>query len=342
MQPRPFTKLPMSILSLIPLMRLAIARGHPSLCSRFPVRRGYALKTADSPEGASSVEEDGVSSDDHEGARDRDMFAAAVGGTVERRDFHSWYKQTRERLCKGKAGPVFLGGTHPFPYNPEFKPQPPLADQVKDRIFTTWRDDPTKWTPRQLSLRFKVSIERAKAIVHMKSVQTKMVGEGFLINRKYVQRMEANLGCSKAITFSEPASSAQADLGKTTAPKLVAVPKDQPFTPAEAARLLGRRLAPLYAVVREEVDGNRPFDPHPDHSIKITDEERQSLYIKKDPYEVSRWQFVFTDTSTDPSPPEQNRFLVRERDGTLRWAHETERARQVRLGRNSVPVLKSH
>lgn len=268
---------------------------------------------------------------EQEGLGDQDLFAAAASGTAERKDVRAWYKQMREKLSKNEFGPMFLGGSYPFPYNTEFKPQPPLANNVKDQIFSTWRSDASKWTPRQLSLRYKISIERVKAVIRMKSLQAKMVSEGFLVNSKYVQAIESILGCSKATTFSEHAQALQVDLTRNMAPKLVAVPKDETFTSMDAALVLGRRLAPIHAAIREEVDSNRPFDPNPDYTIKITDKERQSLYIKKDPYEASRWQFVFTDTSMGSSSPKEDEFLIREKDGTLRWAHVTERAREIRL-----------
>lgn len=293
--------------------------------------RGHASRSLNKTGaiGASKDEECGTTED--ESMKSQDMFAAAVSGTAERKDFRAWYKQMRDRLSKNEFGPMFLGGSFPFPYNAEFKPQPPLANDVKDQIYSTWQSDASKWTPRQLSLRYKISIERVKAVIRMKSLQGRMVSEAFLINHKYVKAMESILGCSKATTFSEHSQAPQVDLTKNMAPKLVAVPKDKAFHPIDAARVLGRKLIPIHAAIRAEIDGNRSFDPNPDYTIKITDEERQSLYIKNDPYEISRWQFVFTDTSIGSPPSKENRLLVREGDGTLRWAHATERAREIRL-----------
>lgn len=252
---------------------------------------------------------------------DIDIFAAAVSGPAESSSFPTWYKQMRGKLAVG-AGPVYLGKTAPFPYNPEFRPQRPLTDEFKSRVVALWDSNPSQWTPRQLAIRFKISIERVKAIIKLKLLQRKMEAEGFKVDKEYVSRMESHLDATGP-TVPEASLIDEYNVTKNMPPKLMAVPEESKMTAEEAARLLGRKLRPIHRLLNEEISGDVPYmvesSEAQENPAKCAD-----LHIRNDPYETSRWKFVFVDTGRDV-PPADRQVLVREPNGDLRRANPRER-----------------
>ena len=243
-----------------------------------------------------------------------DIFAAATIEYSKKRDYKSWYSQMRETLKKG-TGPVNLGKSSPFPYNSEFIPIPPVADSIKDQLFRTWESDSAKWTVRQLSILYKVSMERVRAILKMKVLQKQMVKEGFRIHSIYVQRMEAILGAKSPVSAEVEHNEFRHNVVYNQPPKLVAIPKDGDLSTSEAAKLLAMKLKPIYSMIADKLEGDKVYQPITVKCGKKFD--TKDLFIKHDPYEVSRWQFVITDTFSKC-------VYVRQRNGDLRKAHSSE------------------
>ena len=255
--------------------------------------------------------------------KESDIFEAAIGGPSESRDFKAWYAQMKVNMTKSSNGPVYLGRSTPFPYNPEFRPPPPLADSVKESLFATWRSDPVEWTLRKLSIKYGISMERSKAIIKLKSIQTELEKNGFRINKVYLRAMERNIGAKTSSGVVESSSQASHKVAHYMPPKLVAIPEGQQISPEEAAKLLDRKLKPIYSMITEQLEGDTPYNPQPHAEEKM---DVKSLSIRNDPYEKSRWRFVFFDTSKTSEPDNNNsKIYVRESDGTLRYAHERER-----------------
>lgn len=71
---------------------------------------------------------------------------------------------------RGK-GPHWIGPT-PFPLNPSFKPPAPVAQSLRDNMWTLHTQDPAQWTVRSLADRFKLSIDRTEAILRLKALET--------------------------------------------------------------------------------------------------------------------------------------------------------------------------
>ncbi|EIM23748.1 hypothetical protein WALSEDRAFT_7663, partial [Wallemia mellicola CBS 633.66] len=56
--------------------------------------------------------------------------------------------------------------------NPTFRPPAPLSDALKTRIYTLNQSDPQKYTPTKLSLDHKISVDRIKAIIRLKELES--------------------------------------------------------------------------------------------------------------------------------------------------------------------------
>jgi hypothetical protein len=177
-------------------------------------------------------------------------------------------------------------------------------------------------------MKFKVSIERIKAIIKLKLLQRTMESTGFQINRKYLRQMETHLGASMpSIPEADERSFSVTD---NLPPKLVAIPEEAKLSHNEAAALLGRELRPIHEIIDADLNGDVPFVPHKRQS---SPEELAKLTVQTDPYERSRWRFVFTDISVDVKP--SNRLvLIRERNGDLRKADSFEQVYETKQAKN--------
>jgi hypothetical protein len=181
-------------------------------------------------------------------------------------------------------------------------------------------------------MKFRLSIQRVMAIIKLKSLEHKMVAiQGFRVNRTFVSKMESYLGSDQqTLSISEPPTALAEATGIVRRPPcLVAIPKDETMSPADAAKILGRKLKPIYQTITEELAGVTPYSPFVEDASKdISQSELASLKLKEDPYETSRWQFVFRDTSAAKGP---SSLFIRERNGTLRYAHPREVKREEEL-----------
>ncbi len=260
---------------------------------------------------------------------DTDIDYFDEGPAHEANDFASWYQRTTERLKHGQ-GPVFFGKTQPFPLNSAYRPNTPVPDAFKEKLFALWTNDPQKWTPRELSNQFKVSIERAKAIIKLKTLQRRMKRDGLSINQGYVEKMESNLGAkAPAIAESNRNLLEEHDITRTLKPMLVAVSSHVELTPEQAAVLIDRKLRPIIAAIDADFDANMPYDPNPPCDKNI-DELKEKLFIRHDADASTRWKFVFVDNNRkiDASVRE---VVIREPSGTLRRAMPVERSLEQKI-----------
>ncbi|WFD34417.1 hypothetical protein MCUN1_001258 [Malassezia cuniculi] len=109
--------------------------------------------------------------------------------------FHQWIKGEGARFRdppRGK-GPHWIGAT-PFPLNPSFKPAPPIAQSLRDNMWTLHTQDPAQWTVRSLSDRFKISIDRTEAILRLKALESEMEQQGKPLQTELQKNMEHLLG----------------------------------------------------------------------------------------------------------------------------------------------------
>lgn len=204
-------------------------------------------------------------------------------------DFTSWYSMIRAQLAVG-SGPVRFKSLlkmqksgssdaaddgRVFPFNPAFKATQPTSDVLREQIYSTWLEDPIKWTPRMLSNCFFLSIQRIRAILHLKEIQRRMENAGFEINREYVRRMESFLApIYPNATLKDrfvPIQSKQYvdNMGAIRASKRLVAMSDacrQKFDGSKAAKMLGKKLCADKKSVNLEVLANFPLllDSRPD------------------------------------------------------------------------------
>lgn len=92
----------------------------------------------------------------------------------------SWIKSAsaqRYRYCEktGNKKYAWVGGRdHPFPLNPDFKPQAPLNDHIKEEIYKEYLSDPAQNSPRKLAEKYKLEIVRVEAILRLKALEKQM------------------------------------------------------------------------------------------------------------------------------------------------------------------------
>ena len=93
----------------------------------------------------------------------------------------------------GRNGTNWIGST-PFPQNPSFRPPPPLSDALKTRIYSLYQSDMVKYTPTKLSLDYKVSVDRVKAVIRLKDLEKSWVERGHTLQLEHLHGMEKHLG----------------------------------------------------------------------------------------------------------------------------------------------------
>ncbi|KAF9353283.1 hypothetical protein BGX26_008933 [Mortierella sp. AD094] len=227
-----------------------------------------------------------------------------------RKRFHMWLQSEGSRFAKPTfSGPNFVGDV-PFPMNPLFKPTPPLSNTAKEEIYRLHQSDTTKWTPRQLGMKFNISIKRVEAILRLKHLEKEMVSEGFIPQEHFTKGMEQLMGVkavrSEAIT--EPLTDILPQVGS---PKFEAVDEDKQFTAVDAAKVLKRRpLAEIKARLLEE-ERQKPFKLVDSIKGVAKHEPLPTTPISRNAAESSpRFKFAILDTSAKTT-------LIREKDGTL-------------------------
>lgn len=257
-----------------------------------------------------------------------DIFANATSKPPPTADYRSWYETIKAKLSTGTNWPHFLGGNYPFSLNPAYKPKPPLANSMRKHIYETWRSDPERWTPLQLSLKHSISVDRVRAIIKLGSLKERVLQAGWLVNRIYARHMESILG-ARSESFEPNLSrpnlnecDSTEELAGRMPPTLYAVPECHDLQPQQAARILGRKLRPICSKVEASLNSELPYDPRPKkHAVT----NNTSLFIRNDHYEKSRWRFIFMDIPGGSSSGRKPRqVLIREKNGDLRNARHNE------------------
>ncbi|KAF9291668.1 hypothetical protein BGZ68_002990 [Mortierella alpina] len=227
-----------------------------------------------------------------------------------RRKFHQWLQSEGSRFEKPSfSGPNFISET-PFPMNPLFKPTPPMSNIAKEEIYKLHRSDSTKWTPRQLGMKYNISIKRVEAILRLKHLEKEMIAEGFVPQENFTKGMEQLMGvkAERSAAITEPLTDILPQVGS---PKFEAVDEEEEFTAEDAARVLKRRpLAEIKARLLEE-EQKRPFKLVDSIKGVAQHEPVPTTPISRNSAETSaRFKFTFVDTSKKTT-------LIREKDGTL-------------------------
>ncbi|KAG0364077.1 hypothetical protein BGZ54_007862 [Gamsiella multidivaricata] len=239
--------------------------------------------------------------------------AGAVASTklpYRRRNFHQWLQKGGARFATPSfSGPNFVGDV-PFPMNPLFKPTPPISNLAKEEIYKFHCSDSTKWTPRQLGMKYNISIKRVEAILRLKHLEQEMVAEGFVAQEKFTKGMEQLMGvkAERSAAIVEPLTDILPQVGS---PKFEALDEDQEFTAEDAAKVLKRRpLAEIKARQLEE-EKQRPFRLKDSIKGVAKAEAPQTVALSRNAAESNpRFKFEILDTFAKTT-------LIRDKDGTL-------------------------
>lgn len=120
--------------------------------------------------------------------------------------------------------------------------------------------------------------------------------------------MDSNLGTESHPSAEKISKTAQKELSELIRPLLVAIPDSSELSFEEAAKLLRIKTRPCANEVQFDRD-----------NLKLPIEVKQT-----DPYEKSRFKFIFVDTSDGPKPT-LDHVLTRDLNGDLRTANGKER-----------------
>ncbi|GAA5995508.1 hypothetical protein JCM5350_006018 [Sporobolomyces pararoseus] len=126
--------------------------------------------------------------------------APQVPSGVSSRGYNAWLNGEGARFRKGIKGRTNWIGDSPFPLNPSFKPNPPLADEIKTKIYTAYvhniliKDATDSQVVRAVSSKFGVAMDRVRAIIRLKELEKSWKSEGRTLQTELLKGMESHLG----------------------------------------------------------------------------------------------------------------------------------------------------
>lgn len=238
------------------------------------------------------------------------LFDAVSDRPDETLSFENWYSEMKTKLKTG-YGPVMMGKKTPFPYNPEFKPTRPISEKFRRKVYDMWASDPTMWSHRQLSSKFKISLERVEAIIKLREMQKKSLDQGIELNLDYQSSMEKLLD---ARDLPDGSFSDIEDGNANLVSKLICYKEDT----VVAHSISNGSSIPS---VKNSGSSDAPLSAE-------TCSNASETIIEKD-IRSGRWNFVFIDLDNISSQKLQIR--VREKTGKLRTATMLEAKNEIRL-----------
>ncbi|ORZ32188.1 eukaryotic mitochondrial regulator protein-domain-containing protein [Catenaria anguillulae PL171] len=141
-----------------------------------------------------------------------------------------------QQVHTGGSNYVSRRGDQPFPMNPLFRPVPPLADRVRNDIFTQATQAGGK-SVAELAASFRLSEARIKAIIKLKQHERTLVQEqGFQLQHAFREGMERMLGSLTRrpggldVAYVKPI--------RADPPYLLALDEDAVFEKEDALRML--------------------------------------------------------------------------------------------------------
>lgn len=57
-----------------------------------------------------------------------------------------------------------------------------MGDATRQEIYDLYKEDPVKWTPRQLALKYELSVIRIEAILRLKHLEKKQAADASATN----------------------------------------------------------------------------------------------------------------------------------------------------------------
>ncbi|GAA5936150.1 mitochondrial 37S ribosomal protein mS45 MRPS35 [Sporobolomyces koalae] len=116
------------------------------------------------------------------------------------RGYNAWLSGEGARYRKGIQGRTNWIGDSPFPLNPTFNPSPPLADEIKIKIYNAYvhniliKDATDSQVVRAVSSKFGVAMDRVRAIIRLKELEKSWKSEGRTLQTELLKGMESHLG----------------------------------------------------------------------------------------------------------------------------------------------------
>ncbi|KAI8990934.1 eukaryotic mitochondrial regulator protein-domain-containing protein [Mycotypha africana] len=182
--------------------------------------------------------------------------AEAINPSRRRKRFLEWIKGQGAKYSRPSEGSTnYLGDSYPFPKNPLFRPRPPLSDALRQEMYDLYISDSAKWTIRKLATKYGISLKRVEAVLKLKDAEKDMEKKGVILQRKFNKGMEKLMGVDQTqYTFREPLIDIQPHIGK---PRFKILDEDQPFTPVDAAKALGR--TPFQELQKRTIEAEANF-----------------------------------------------------------------------------------
>ncbi|GAA5898697.1 mitochondrial 37S ribosomal protein mS45 MRPS35 [Sporobolomyces salmoneus] len=123
-----------------------------------------------------------------------------VSSGGSRRGYNAWMNGEGARFRKGIKGRTNWIGESPFPLNPSFNPNPPLADETKTKIYNAYvhniliKNATDSQVVRAVSSKFGVAMDRVRAIIRLKELEKSWKSEGRTLQTELLKGMESHLG----------------------------------------------------------------------------------------------------------------------------------------------------
>lgn len=189
-------------------------------------------------------------------------------------------------------------------------PKPVLSDASKTKIFELFKHNPTINDHRSLAHKFKISVDRVKAILRQKELELVLAKDGKVVDKEFVAILESNLECVEIA--EEPFEVKNYDKRLPFRPLFASVPEGRTFSFQDAKEILiskGINIKSPSSEAKSELNV-------PDINSRSND----SKTIAKSLFEKSRNKFVFVDISKTDPKKNSDIVFVRDCDGTLRTA----------------------
>ncbi|KLO14211.1 hypothetical protein SCHPADRAFT_903526 [Schizopora paradoxa] len=123
----------------------------------------------------------------------------------------TWLNGEGQNFKWRTVGPNWLGKDVPFPLNPSFKPPPPLASRLKDRIYNLYMHNPKTYNIRHLSRTFGISLKRVDAVLRLKGLENSWDKQGKELQSGFRLGMESMLRTREDVPLDRTQSDVAAD-----------------------------------------------------------------------------------------------------------------------------------
>lgn len=166
---------------------------------------------------------------------------------------------------------------------------------------------------RTLAHKFKVSIDRVKAILRQKELELELAKQGKSVDKDFISVLESNLECVE--TADEHAENKYSDKRLPFRPLFACVQEGHTFSFQDSKNALASAGISIKSPSNEtKPESDIMNNPSSAKNLKI---------ISKSAFETSRCKFVFVNTTKSKNQFD-NIAIVRDCDGTLRTADRKE------------------